>query len=319
MHEYDFNTYSVRKKNSKKKYVFWGIVLISIFFLFTIFTHKEPEKSTLGKSAVSEITHIAEKVVRPQNPLETVVTESLVGSQGKYSVVIVNKKKNLFFSVHEHDVYDAGSFYKLWIMAVVVEQLQSGQLKEDEVLHGDIAALNKKFHIATDTAELKEGEVNFTIKSALRQMITISHNYAALLLTEKVRLSTIKKFLTDHGLHESVVGINDKPPTTTASDIALFYDKLGKGEFADAIYTQQMFDLLKDQTLNNKLPLYLPENVIMAHKTAELGPYSHDGGIVYLPDGEYIIVVMSQSTYPPAAEEKIAQVSQAVYDYFTSH
>src|SRR6185369_940969 len=196
MREYDFKTYSVREKKSKKRFIFFLVLLcVGVFFLVRFVAHNVHEKGTLGESTVSEITYLAGKVVGSHNPLEDVVAQSLTGVQGDYSVVVINKKKNQSYSLNEHRIYDSASLYKLWIMAVTVEQLQSGKLKEDTVLKGDVAVLNKKFHIATDSAELTEGEVDFTVGSALTQMISISHNYAALLLTEKLRLSTIKNFL----------------------------------------------------------------------------------------------------------------------------
>jgi beta-lactamase class A len=56
----------------------------------------------------------------------------------------------------------------------------------------------------------------------------------------------------------------------------------------------------------------------MAHKTGELGQVSHDGGIVYTEKGDYIIVVLSESTLPKGAEERIANISKDVYAYFMS-
>ena len=77
-----------------------------------------------------------------------------------------------------------------------------------------------------------------------------------------------------------------------------------------------MLDLLKKQKLNNKLPANLPEGVEIAHKTGEIGYFTHDAGIVYTSKGDYIIVVLSQSDMPSAAEDRIASISKNVYDYF---
>jgi len=77
-----------------------------------------------------------------------------------------------------------------------------------------------------------------------------------------------------------------------------------------------MISILKDQTLNQKLPKYLPAGTGIAHKSGELDEYSHDTGIVYAPWGEYIIVALSKSADPQIASETIAQISKDVYDYF---
>ena len=87
-------------------------------------------------------------------------------------------------------------------------------------------------------------------------------------------------------------------------------------KLADEQYTGLMVDLLKGQKLNEKLPKYLPKGTAVAHKTGEIGWFSHDVGIVYSPSGDYIIVVLSESESPAGANDRIAQVSKAVYEYF---
>lgn len=313
MYEYDFHTYSVRRKRSRKKIIFsfFCVVIVLIFFFWFILgnTGNKPQKP-------EEVLSVTSEKEDKNSKLGAIVRQALLGSEGNYSVAIKHLKTGEFYYLNEHRTYDSGSLYKLWVMAEVFEQINQGRLKENSDLIVDVESLNKKFDIATEAAELTEGELDFTIGSALRQMITISHNYAALALTSKVRLSAVGNFLSNFGFKESKVGTGNSLPTTTAYDTALFLEKLFKGELADPLSTEKMLDLLKAQQLNDKLPKYLPESVLIAHKTGELGLFSHDAGIVYTPNGEYIIVVLSKSNYPPGAEERIAEISRAVYEYF---
>ena len=249
--------------------------------------------------------------------LKSVVEKSLEGARGTYGIVVKNLKTNENYLLNEHKEYEAGSLYKVWIMAETFDQIQKGELKEEDILSEDAAILNKKFNISSESAEIKEGEVNLSVKDALDQMITISHNYAALLLTEKIRLSKVASFLQENGFNESKVGTDGSVPVSTPSDIAKFFEKLYKRELANSENTQKMIDLLKRQTLNDKLPKYLPETVELAHKTGEINYFSHDSGIVFSPKGDYTIVILSESDYPPGAEERIAQISKAVYEYFS--
>lgn len=256
-------------------------------------------------------------IIPPLITLESVIIKTLVGSEGDYSIVVKNVKTEETYSFNENKVYPTASLYKLWIMATAFSQIERGILKENESISEDIANLNRVFNLASGSAELENGTISFTVASALHQMITISHNYAALLLTQKVKLSEVKSFLVSHGFGESTI-ISEGPPTTTASDIALFLEKLYKGQLGSKESTNKMLDLLKKQELNNKLPRGLPKGTIIAHKTGELDSYSHDGGIVYAKNGDYIIVVLSDTNFPPGAEERIGKISQAVYDYFQS-
>lgn len=244
------------------------------------------------------------------------VEKALEGAKGEYAMVVKNLKTGQEYSLNENKEFDAASLYKLWVMAEAYDQIQNGKLKENEVLSGDIADINKKFGIASEEAELTQGSVSFTVSSALKQMITISHNYAALLLSEKVKLSSAGDFLDSNGFLESSLGTDGNSPKTTARDTALFFEKLYKGEIASKENTDKMLNLLKSQQLNNKLPKYLPKGTVVAHKTGEFDFFSHDAGIVYSKKSDYIIVVLSKTDYPPGAEERIAKISQAVYDYF---
>lgn len=250
----------------------------------------------------------------PKIGLEQVVTKALAGVRGTYSVTVKNLKTGEEYSIDEGKSYRTGSLYKLWVMATAFEQIENGVLIGDETLTGNIMDLNEKFNIDPQLRELTTGTINFTVNSALTQMISISHNYASLLLSEKVGLSNVELFLDKFGFKESKIGEN--APVATASDIALFLEKLYKGELASPEYTSKMIELLKAQKLNDKLPKYLPAGTVVAHKTGEIDFLTHDAGIVYTKNGDYIIVVFSESDYPPGAKERIAQISKAVYNYF---
>jgi beta-lactamase class A len=265
----------------------------------------------------SETTPIAvDTVLVEVNRLKNVVDNALEGTKGTYGIVIKNLKTGETYSVNEHTVFDTGSLYKLWIMATVYSQIQNDKIKENQVLSQDVVTLNQKFRIDQEGAEQTEGTVTFTVHDALNQMITVSHNYAALLLSEKIRLSSVEAFLKEHTLNESIVGTTGGIPTATPYDIALFLEKLYKGELANQQYTNDMISLLKNQQLNNGLPKLLPDTLAIAHKTGEIENFKHDAGIVFADFGDYIILVMSKSDFPLVAQERIALVSKGVFDYF---
>ena len=261
-------------------------------------------------------TYKAVLSAKTQHSLQSVVADSLKDTDGAYGIMIKNLKTGETFGYNENKMFKTGSLYKLWIMAETYDQIQQGKVKEDEDLSEDVSVLNDKFNIASEDAELTDGTIELTVADALNQMITISHNYAALLLTERIRLSTVDSFLKKYGFSNSTVGIHGAAPTTTASDIALFFEKLYQGQLANKESTDEMIELLKNQQLNNKLPKYLPPQTTIAHKTGELDSFSHDAGIVYTKQGNYIIVILSDTKNPPAAEEKIADISQQIYNYF---
>ncbi|MEN9406806.1 MAG: beta-lactamase [Candidatus Parcubacteria bacterium] len=293
------------------------LVLIFIFFLIwgiygsvrTLF-FRDRDISEISLSQKS-------RSVTQGNSLANVIEKVLPVKNAEYGIVVKNLKTDETYLRNEHQKFDSASLYKLWVMGSVFEQINAGKLSEEQKLEEEVSVLNEKFHIASESAELTEGTVEFTVGDALEKMITISDNYAALLLTAKIRLSTVASYLDTHGLRESRVSRGDENPVTTASDISLFYEKLYRNQLAEIEYTEKMLALLRGQRLNEKLPKDLPEDVVIAHKTGELGTISHDAGIVYSPQGDYIIVVLSDTKEPLEANAKISVLSRAVYDFFS--
>lgn len=282
----------------KKLFKILLILLLGYFLIVFISNKEEVYKFTFQREGL-------------KNKIEKV----LQNSEGRYSIFIKNLSTNETFSQDEHQVFESGSLYKIWVMTAVFEKIKDGEIKEDDELIADVARLNEKFEIDSENTEFKEGKINFSIKSAIFQMITISHNYAALALVDKVGRSAIQDFLQRYGLNESSIGI---PPKTSAWDIAKFFEKLYRGEIIDQDYSQRMLDILSSQKVDDRIPKYLPSDTRVSHKTGDIGWFEHDGGIVYTGKGDYIIVVLSESDFPPGAREKIALLSKAVYDYFNN-
>lgn len=250
---------------------------------------------------------------KPPPTIKQAVENALLGAKGTYGVVVKNLKTGESYSYNENIVFEAGSLYKLWVLATAFDQIEKGQLKEDQILSKEVAELNRKFDIASESAELKEGHLSYTVKEAMNLMITISHNYAALALTDQVKLSNVKDFLKKHNFVDSQIG---QPPKTTPKETAVFLEKIYQGKLSNGENIRKILDLLVKQQLNGGLPKYLPQEIKVGHKTGDFGSFKHDAGIVFLEKGDYIIVVMSESDSPSGTQERIAQISKAVYDYF---
>lgn len=290
------------------------LVVIIVSFLFNLFIKNI--FSITFKMIDPSVSNNSSQTLPKKNPLGDVVSVALNGAQGDYAVVIKNLKTGESYFSNENKSYETGSLYKLWVMAAVYKQIQDGTLTKDEVLDDTIPNLNRKFGIGPEDAELTSGSIDMTIAEAIKQMITISHNYAAMLLTDKITVPSLENFLKTNGFTASSIGKDDEVPKSTASDIALFLEKLYKGELADQINTAEMLDILKAQTFNGGLPKYLPEGVILGNKTGDIGWFKHDAGIIFSEKGDYLIVIMSESESPAGAQERIALISKAVYEYF---
>lgn len=291
------------------------ILKIIIFFVLTgiIFAFLLSKLNLFANSNVPPPPYIDLRQMEKPS-IEKIVKKGLEGTTGDYAFFIKNLKTGEEYSLQKDKQYKAGSLYKLWVMAVVFEKIKNGNLNYEDILSDSVASLNGKFGLTQGFLELpQDSSIEISVKDAIYQMITISHNYSALLLLNKVGSESVTKFLKDNGFVNSTI-IDD--PKTSAEDVKIFFEKVYKKEFVDS---DKMLDILKDQTLNDGIPKYLPKNIKVAHKTGDLGWFKHDGGIIFANKGDYIFVGMSESEFPDGAQERIAGVSKAVYEYFTAN
>ena len=78
-----------------------------------------------------------------------------------------------------------------------------------------------------------------------------------------------------------------------------------------------MLDILKRQKYNTIIPLHLPAEVAVAHKTGSLRGVRNDAGIVYAPDGPYLISLFAKRLADQVAgAAALAVVSRVVWEGF---
>lgn len=84
--------------------------------------------------------------------------------------------------------------------------------------------------------------------------------------------------------------------STTAQDLLHIHEALATDTLVAPQANRMMVNILKDEAHNDMFPLALPENSIVAHKTGWITNLHHDSGIIYLPGGSaLILVVLSQN------------------------
>lgn len=296
----------------------FSFIFISIIFIiWATFINRVSEELGYGDfiSPLAQSLNAFSKSILPlqTSELSEKIENLLDDEDGRYSMVVKNLKTGELFTRGAHEKYEAASLYKLWVMGTAYEQIVNGTLKKNELLSNDVAELNDTFKIATEEAELTDGHIERTVESAIEDMITVSHNYAALLLASRVKISNMSKFMKKYGFLESHSG---SPPTTTAFDTASYFERLYKGEIVNKKSSSEMVEILKRQQLNDRIPKYLPKEIGSAHKTGELNGDKHDAGIVFTDKGDYILVLMSETDDPSRAAEVEAQISREVYNYF---
>lgn len=308
------------------KRLFTIVVFFLIFIPIAIFILSKLSNTNkkITTDALKPILRIIENPF--ERDLEKIVKDKLINKDEKYAVFIKDLKNGSTYSYNANDSFESASLYKLWVMAAAFQKINNGFLKEDEILTAPITRLDEilietssvpdvlEESIPTPSPTPSESEmITMVTKDALEKMITVSDNYAALLVASRAGSFAVTNFLKEYEFKNSSFR---QPPKTIALDIGKYFEKLYKGEIVSADYSEEMIDILKKQTINDRIPKYLPANISVAHKTGELGGFKHDAGIVFTKKGDYIIVVLSKTKDPYVTAEKIANFSKQVYNYF---
>ncbi len=175
--------------------------------------------------------------------------------------------------------------------------------------------------VTDEMPTLMEGDL-VTIDRLLRQMITQSDNTAFNVLLDVLGRDKITSYIQSLGLSHSRIGSKlnldtsqeqyefDVPGyginTTTAEDYAKAFTLIKENKIPGA---KNLFSVLKKQKINIMIPRLLPKDVVCAHKTGDLDPLYHDGGVCQDKKQSYVITIFSNAGNP----NLLAHLSKLIY------
>lgn len=223
------------------------------------------------------------------------------------------------FYYREEEIFPAASIIKIPIMVAFFRESERGLLNpyqrvslEEKDIAGGAGIL----------FELHRG-IELTLMDLVRLMIVISDNTATNILLNLTGFEKINALLKENGLKSSCIRRKMMVPSykpeeenlITVKDITLFMEKLEKGELLSDEFTKEALDILKRQQYREKIPLYLPPDLEIAHKTGELSGVRHDVALVHLSERKYILSVLTKDLEKDLEGDRvIAEISKVVYD-----
>ena len=184
------------------------------------------------------------------------------------------------------EVFRTASLYKLFVLAEAHEQARQGSLAFDEPI------TVRRYRPATEDQE--EGVDVFVVsaREAARLMIQVSDNDTAEALASRLEWDAVYAAPARLGLTDTILG---PEYTTTANDIAHFFERLHAGMLLGPAEDEAMLDMLRGQLVRDRIPWHLPDDVEIAHKTGRLYEFANDAGIVYAPAGPFVLVLLTES------------------------
>lgn len=225
------------------------------------------------------------------------------------------------YSFHRGDeAMSSASMIKVFILAKAYQDIADGTLSRDETF----TLSGENVVGGSGTLQGLPYGTKVSLKKVLETMIIDSDNTATNIMIERLGMNNINAYMQAHGYQHSVLkrkmmdydaiaaGRNN---LTSVRDVGLLFKRLYKGKCVNKALDDEMLSIYKRQTDNDKIPAGLPAGTVVAHKTGEVNDVRHDGGIVYTPKGNYVLVIFTSNYY---AYDDIAALSKRIYDVYVA-
>ncbi len=265
------------------------------------------------------------------SPLETRLRQIIESSGAEVAVAYrtLDGKSELF--IDGDKPFHAASTMKVPVMIELFRQARKGQLSLDDTL-----PIRNEFRSIVDGSpyKLSEGDDSdsqvyaalgrsMTLRQLCDLMITVSSNFAANLLIEKLDAANIRRTVTALGADGMQVlrGVEDQKAfdegmnnTTTARGLLVLLDRIAQGKAVDPSADAEMIDILKRQKFNDAIPAGLPPGTAVAHKTGHITRIHHDAAIVFGTRPYVLVLLVRGIEDQKQSAALMTELSRAVYE-----
>lgn len=272
----------------------------------------------------------------PQAPpgLEDRVRAMIAASGAEIAVAMQTLDGRTGLSIDPDRPFHAASTMKVPVLIELFRQARAGTLSLDEQL-----PVRNEFHSIVDgsvyalgVGEDSDREVyeasgkTMTLRRLCELMITVSSNFAANLLIQRLGVGNIRATVTRLGADGMQVlrGVEDGKAfekglnnTTTARGLLVLFEKLAHGTAVDAAADAEMIAILKRQQFNTAIPAGLPPETPVAHKTGSITRIHHDAGIVFGPRPYVLVLLVRGIDDHKKSAAIMADLSRVIYEGLT--
>jgi beta-lactamase class A len=262
--------------------------------------------------------------------LQADVTATIAQSGAEVAVAFRTLDGRMELLVDPDKTFHAASTMKVPIMIELFRQAAAGTLSLDEplsvrnefksIVDGTVYSLS----VGDDSDAKVYAAVGrtLTLRELCEAMITVSSNFAANLLIERLGVDNVRATVSRLGADGMQVlrGVEDtkafqqgKNNTTTARGLLILMEKLAKGEAVGRSADNEMIEVLKRQQFRDAIPTGLPVGTPVAHKTGSITRIHHDAAIVFGPRPFVLVILTRGIEDPKQSAALMAALSRTIF------
>jgi beta-lactamase class A len=229
-----------------------------------------------------------------------------------------NPQDGRFVAINGYAPVPAASVIKLPILLDYLMTVDEGLVKVDTPW------LYAEFHRAGGSGDLqyKPTGQGLSANDVAGQMIRISDNTCTnMMISYLGGTDAVNQRLADLGLVNTRIRnwLPDLEGTNTISpyEMVTIMNNIDHGPLVSELSRYNGLSILKSTHNRHLLVAPLPKDVVVAHKTGDIGTALGDSGAVYLPDGrKYFVSMQVERPYNDyTARDMVQRASRLIYDY----
>lgn len=256
-----------------------------------------------------------EKYTEWKKEIEKIISQV----EGSVCINFYDLNKNNVFSINGDKKVLSASTIKLLILAELMKKISENKFSLSDTI---MIADSMKTGGDGVLKELNTGH-HFTLKELATLMIIVSDNQATNILIDFLGMENINQLGKELDLKETFLGrkMMDAEARkkgydnyTCADDISLLLKLIYQEKLINKEASQLILDILLRQQQGERLQRYLPSDIKIAHKCGDLDNLENDGGIIWLGDRAYILVVLTNGMPNLQCKQTIGKISKFIYD-----
>lgn len=230
------------------------------------------------------------------------------------SVYFKELGSNKWFDINGSTKYNPGSLMKVAILMTYLKLSETNpSLLEEKYTMTEV--MSDRVDQLRTSAPLVKGQ-SYSVKFLLEEMIANSDNDATNMLNQHINQDMFSKVMHDLGC--STPDINDPDYQMTVNEYNRYFRVLYNASYLNDVNSEWALTLLTRSNYKGAMMRGIPSGVEVAHKFGER-PYEngfnfHEGGIVYLKNKPYMLVVMTRGKDNTKLPGVIAEISKLCYE-----
>lgn len=239
------------------------------------------------------------------------------------AIYLKDLRRGREWAFHPDDLFPSASLIKLPVMIAVFEKIHRGELS----LNSELALRRRTRMGGSGSLKWYRDGTRFKVRHLLEKLIEESDNTAMRILVDEVGLGFLQTQFPKMGLVYTEIypegltlrsGFVRYENYTTAREMSGLLERIYKGEMVDPVSSELMLEILKKRRpVRSRLAKALPAGWEIAHKTGLLRRACHDSAVVFSPEGDYVLTVLTgRNRSYDSAKNFITKVGRITYRYY---